>query len=123
LAELLIALVFMGVCTGVLLDATTSAYTRSALARDRIIALSLAEGALDDLRSRIISREFSVGNSTTPLLSTGINGTVNQTTNVQLVPGHSLLYSVTVTISWTHVTGNQRSGSITLQTMMVNPDA
>ena len=113
----------MSACTAVLLNAATTAHIRASQARDRIIALSIAEGAFDGLRSSILSREFSMGSSTTTLLSTGLPGNVTSTSNVQLVSGQTMLYLVTVTVEWTHPTMNQRSGTVTLQTYMVNPDA
>jgi type II secretory pathway pseudopilin PulG len=123
LVEILVSLVFLGLASGALLGVITLSHTRAGNNVDKLIALTLAEDAVDELRRLAKDNPMVLGTTTEALTGTGITGTVTRTTTITANAGYGTLYTISVTVTWQHPTMSERSGSITLATKVVAPDA
>lgn len=124
LAELLVAIAFIGVCAGAILACVTSSSTRSTHAKRRAIVLAQLQSEIEQVRSTAKSSSLTTGTvNTTPAMS-GFTGTANMSRSITLVSGYTNLYRVLVQMNWTEQTSSgQRSETLLLETNVRAPDA
>ena len=125
LVELLVAVVFIGICVSSIVTCVTNAAARSVYGRRRILMLAQARAAIESSKASAKSSSLSTGTFISALSGIqGFTGTATMTKTVNLVTGYTNLYKVNVTISWTEkALGINRSDSLVLETWMRAPDA
>jgi type II secretory pathway pseudopilin PulG len=122
LVELLVALVFLGLTVSAMLTSIASAQSRADLAKQRAIALGVAEDDLAAARSSANKGVIAPGTTTTTKSIAGMP-TLTIKRVVVLAAGFIDLYNVTTTVSFTRsVFRVNRTESIVLATMMRVPD-
>ena len=123
LVELLVASVFLGLCASAMLTAIASAQSKADVARLRSIALGLAQDEIANARSAAANGTLTIGTTATTRIDTGIRS-VTITRTVAAVVGFTDLYSVSATVTFNRdVKGNTAAETVTISTMVRQPDA
>ncbi len=124
LAELLVAVVFLGVCVTSILACVTSSQEKATYAKRRAMVLGLLTDQMELARTSVLQNTIVAGVNTTNPTLTGLESAVTLTQTVVLVGGYTTLYSVTVTATWTEQMPNYtRAETMTLQTYVRLTDA
>jgi type II secretory pathway pseudopilin PulG len=125
LVELLVAVVFIGICVSSIVSCVTNAAARAVYARRRILMLGQARSAIESSRSTARTTALTTGAPIFILSGiAGFTGTATMTKTTTLVSGYTNLYKVNVTINWTEkALGINRPDSIVMETWMRAPDA
>lgn len=122
LVELLVCVVFLGLCSAAMLGAIGTASRSSSIAEEKLIALTLAKNELDQARAAAAKGTLTVSNVTTNPTGTGIKYPVTVQTIATTVGGVADLYYVRTRVSWASDTGNEHSGKVDLETYVVVND-
>lgn len=122
LVELLVCVVFLGLCSAAMLGAIGTASRSSSIAEEKLIALTLAKNELDQARAAAAKGTLTVSNVTTNPTGTGIKYPVTVQTIATTVGGVTDLYYVRTRVSWASDTGNEHSGKVDLETYVVVND-
>lgn len=123
LVELMVCVIFLGLCAGAMLNSIGTAGRQSSIAEERILGVTLAKNELDKARAMARANTLVVGTTTTNPTNTGIKYPVTVTTTVSVAPpGNQDLYLVHAVVSWTSDTTQDHSGSIALDTYVVQND-
>lgn len=122
LVELLVCVVFLGLCSAAMLGAIGTASRSSSIAEEKLIALTLAKNELDQARAAAAKGTLTVSNVTTNPTGTGIKYPVTVQTIATTVGGVTDLYYVRTRVSWASDTGNEHSGKVDLETYVVAND-
>jgi len=122
LVELLVCVVFLGLCSAAMLGAIGTASRSSSIAEEKLIALTLAKNELDKARLAAAKGTLGVFNVTTNPTGTGIKYPVTVQTIATTVGGVTDLYYVRTRVSWASDTGNEHSGKVDLETYVVAND-
>lgn len=122
LVELLVCVVFLGLCSAAMLGAIGTASRSSSVAEEKLIALTLAKNELDQARAAAAKGTLTVSNVTTNPTGTGIKYPVTVQTIATTVGGVNDLYYVRTRVSWASDTGNEHSGKVDLETYVVVND-
>jgi Tfp pilus assembly protein PilV len=124
LAELLLVVVFLGICVGAVLGAVTSSTTRSVYAKRRVLALALARSEIDKVRALARTSTLATGSTFTSPSITGFGAAVSLQKSVSSVAGSTGVYRVSITVSWNErPNGVLRVDSLNLETYVRAPDA
>lgn len=124
LVELLVAVVFIGVCVSSILACVTTSGTRAIYARRRMLMLAQARSEIEKTKAQGRTASLTAANTTTSAVVPGFTGTASMAKSVALVTGYTNLYRITVSITWTERgVGTSRSDSLSLETWTRSPDA
>ena len=125
LVELLVAVVFIGICVSSIISCVTNAAARAVYARRRVILLGYARSAIESTRSSAKASALTTGLTMSVISGVpGFTGSATLSKNITLQSGYTNLYKVNVTINWTEkALGINRSDSMVLETYMRAPDA
>ena len=124
LVELLVAVVFIGICVSSIVSCVTNSAARSVYARRRILILGQARSALENSKSTAKTSALTPGTTFSVVSVSGFSGSATLTKTISLVSGYTNLYKVNVSITWTEkALGMNRSDSMTMETWMRAPDA
>lgn len=122
LVELLVCVVFIGLCSAAMLGAMGSASRSSSIAETKLLALTLAKNELDKARAAGGAGTISVGTSTTTPTGTGIKYPVTVQRQITSVAGVPDLYFVRARVTWTSSVGSEHSGQVTVETYVMTND-
>jgi type II secretory pathway pseudopilin PulG len=122
LVELMVCVVFLGLCSAAMLGAIGTASRSSSIAEEKLIAVTLAKNELDKARAAGNKGTLTAFNVTTNPTGTGIKYPVTVQTVSVAVAGVADLYFVRTRVSWTSDTGNEHSGKVDLETYVVTND-
>lgn len=124
LVELLVAVVFIGICVSSIVGSVTNAAARAVYARRRILILGQARNALEQCKATAKKSALTPGTTINIWSPTGFTGTATCTQTITLISGYTNLYKVNETVTWTEkALGINRSDSMVLETWMRAPDA
>ena len=124
LVELLVAVVFIGICVSAILSCVTNAAARSVYARRRVLILGQVRTAIEQSRATARTTALAPGNSISVLSIPGFTGSATMTKTTSLVAGYTNQYKVNVTVNWTEkALGINRSDSMVMEAWMRAPDA
>jgi Tfp pilus assembly protein PilV len=124
LVELLVAVVFIGICVTAIVNSVTNAGSRAVYGRRRILMLSVARAELERAKSTAKTTALTPGTTFFSVNAAGFTGTGTETKTIALISGYTNLYKVTVSIAWTEkALGINRSDSLALETWVRAPDA
>ena len=124
LVELLVAVVFIGICVSSIVSCVTNAAARSVYARRRILVLGQARTQIEQCRSTAKTSALTPGTTVLPMAITGFTGTPTMTKTITLISGYTNLYKVNISISWTEKSlGANRTDTVVMETWMRAPDA
>lgn len=125
LVELLVAVVFIGICVSPIVTCVTNAAARAVYARRRILMLGQARPAIETSKATARTSALTPGSQVFVLSGiSGFTGTATMTKTITIVAGYTSLYKVNVTINWTEkALGINRSDSMVMETVMRAPDA
>ena len=124
LVELLVAVVFIGICVSSIVACVETSNKRDVYARRRILMLAAARASIEKSRSQAKSAALTTGITTASANTAGFTGSAILTKSITLISGYSNLYKVNVAVTWTEpAQGVNRSDSLILETWMRAPDA
>ena len=122
LAELLIAVVFLTVCVSGIVACVVSSRRNASYSGRRATALAAAAGVIERASADAANGNLTVG-MIGPVDVAGIPAPATYTRTVDLVPGHTCLYEVTVNLTWKeHSPGSERDAGVTLATRLRSPN-
>lgn len=122
LVELLVCVVFIGLCASAMLGAIGTSSRSSSVAEEKLIGLTLAKNQLDQARADARAGTLSTGTTTTNPTGTGIKYPVTVQRVISAVGGTADLFLVRATVSWVSDIGAQHSGQVALETYVVTND-
>lgn len=122
LVELLVAAVFVGLCSAAMLGAIGTSSRATSIAEEKLIALTFAKNELDLARAAANKGTITVGVRNETPSNTGIKYPVTVRTEVTAVAGVADLFLVRTRVRWESDTGVEHSGSVTLETYVVTND-
>lgn len=122
LVELLICVIFLGLCAAAMLNAVSAAGRQASIAEEKLLALAVAKNELANAQAAAKTGTIVVGTTTTNPTDTGIKYPVSVKTVISAVSGYSDLYQVSSQVTWTADTGAALSGQVTLETYVVTND-
>ncbi len=122
LVELMVCMVFLGLCSAAMLNAIGAASRQASIAEEKLLALSTAKNELAKAQADARANSISVGSTTTYPTDTGIKYPVSVQTTISAVGGYVDLYLVTTRVTWTSTSGPEHSGKVDLQTYVVTND-
>ena len=122
LVELLICVIFLGLCAAAMLNAVGAASRQASVAEEKLLALATAKNQIAQQQAAARDGTLAVGTSTTNPTDTGIRFPVTVTTTVSAVGGYTDLYQVLTRVSWVSDIGAEHSGAVQLQTYVVTND-
>jgi hypothetical protein len=111
----MVATAFMAVAVTALVDTIWTIHLNQGVARERALALALAEGMIAEVRAGIPNKVLNVGTQTSTITVAGIQGNVTKQTSVTLLAGFSDLYRVVARVTWP-------ADSVRLETYVRYPD-
>jgi Tfp pilus assembly protein PilV len=124
LVELLVAVVFIGICVSALVACVSAGDKSSTNGRRRILMLAQARTEIEKSRSLARAAALSPSVVSYNAATSGFTGSATLSKQTTLISGYTNLYKVTVTISWVERSyGVSRNDSLTLETWMRAPDA
>jgi type II secretory pathway pseudopilin PulG len=124
LVELLIAVVFLAICTSSILACVWNSQTQGTYANRRSAVLAAIQAQIYTARGQARLGSLTPGATTTPTAVQGLSSSLGVTTTISLWPGYTNLYLVTVSASWTEESrGVNRSDSLSISTLVRAPDA
>ncbi len=123
LVELLITAAFLGYCATTVITATYATYEYAITARNRLIALSLAETRIAELRAQARTAPLIPGITTQTLTGTGIPKPVTLTTSITNYGTLSDLFDVVVSVRWEPVLTSGSTFMVEIATILRAPDA
>jgi len=123
LVELLVAVIFIGICVSSIITCVTNAAARSVYARRRVLILGQVRSAIEQSKSTAKTSALTAGTTISVISVPGLTGNATMTKTVTVVSGYTNLYKVNVTASWTEkALGINRSDSMVMETWMRAPD-
>ncbi len=124
LIELLVVVVFLGVATGIVLQAASRTAGDARYAERRFQILKYAQSQLDAVRSSGKTASLTPGTTTTTFTIASLDTSVTLTQTIALVTGYTSLYQVTEACSWLELPfgGGTRSDTLTLAAYVQAPD-
>lgn len=120
--ELLITTAFLGYCATSVITATAATYEYATTARHRLIALSLADTRIAELRAQARTSSLTPGITVQTRDDTGIPKTVTITTSIAnygTLPG---LFEVVVSVRWEPMLTSGTTFVVEIATIMRAPD-
>lgn len=124
LVELLVAVVFIGICVSSILACVTTSGKRSVYARRRMLMLAQARSEIERTKASGRTTALTAGSTNTSAVVAGFTGTATLSKTIALISGYTNLYRVTVTVTWTERSvGVSRNDSVSLETWTRSPDA
>lgn len=121
LVEVMVALVFLGICASTLLAAVNRSQITASVAQDRLAAFSLAQAQIQAIRATARTAALSPGitasSATVPTISTQ----VAVTKTITAVPGYSDLFKVQIQATWGDSSNPTRAGRAVVSTIMRAP--
>lgn len=125
MVELLVAVVFMGICVSSIVASVQTSNKRDVYARRRILMLAQARASIEASRATARTTALTTGITTANPVTAGFSGSASLIKTIALVSGYTNLYRVNIQISWTEpaAQGTDRSDSLILETWMRAPDA
>ncbi|RMG25319.1 MAG: hypothetical protein D6724_04415 [Armatimonadetes bacterium] len=111
----MVATAFMAVAVTALVDTIWTIHVNQSVARERAVALALAEDMIAEVRRGIPNNVLNLGTQSTTVSVEGIQGNVTKETSVSAVTGFSDLYRVVVKVAWA-------TDSVRLETYVRYPD-
>jgi Tfp pilus assembly protein PilV len=124
LVELLVAVVFIGICVSSLIACVETSNKRDVYARRRILMLAQARASLEASRAAARTAALTPGVTTANPVTAGFTGTASLIKTITLASGYSNLYKVNVQINWSEpAQGMNRADSLVLETWLRAPDA
>lgn len=122
LVELLVCVIFLGLCSAAMLNAVGAASRQAAVAEEKLLALATAKNELAAKQAAARNGTLVVGSATSNPSDTGIKYPVTVQTDVSPVTGYTDLYLVSARVTWVSDVGAEHSGSVKLQTYVVTND-
>lgn len=125
MVELLVAVVFIGICVSSIVNCVQTSNKRDVYARRRILMLAQARASIEASRATARTTALTTGVTVANPVTAGFTGTASLIKTTSLISGYANLYKVNVQISWSEpaAQGDNRSDSLTLETWMRAPDA
>jgi Tfp pilus assembly protein PilV len=124
LVELLVAVVFIGICVSSIVSCVTNAAARSVHAKRRILILGQVRSAMESTKATAKTSALTTGPTFFVLTMPGFTGSATMSKTITLQSGYTNLYRVNITVNWTEkALGINRSDSMVMETMMRAPDA
>lgn len=121
--EVMVAVVFLSLCSAGILQSVTTAQNRASVAQDRLYALTLAQNTLDTVRRTAKTSALTPAITSTSPSNSGLPGTVTLKQTITAVSGYTNLYSIQVKVTWGSVTlPKNRSSNLTIETILRAPD-
>ncbi len=122
LVELMVCLVFIGLCSAAMVNAIGAASRQASIAEEKLLALATAKTELAKAQVNARDNAIVVGTTTTYPSDTGIRYPVTVRTVISPVGTYADLYLVSTLVSWESNTGREHSGKVELQTYVVSND-
>jgi Tfp pilus assembly protein PilV len=124
LVELLVAVVFIGICVGSIVNCVTNAAARSVYGRRRILMFSVVRSEIERAKASAKSAALTPGTTFFSVSMAGFTGSGTETKTIALISGYTNLYKVNISITWTEkALGINRSDLMTMETWTRAPDA
>jgi type II secretory pathway pseudopilin PulG len=120
--ELMVCLVFLGLCSAAMVNAIGAASRQASIAEEKLLALATAKNEIAKAQAAARTNTITVGTTTTNPTDTGIKYPVTVTTRIVAMSGYADLYLVSTRVTWTSTTGPEHSGNVELQTYVVSND-
>lgn len=122
LVELLVCVIFLGLCSAAMLNAIAAAGKQASIAEEKLLALAVAKNELAAAQAAARQGSIVEGSTESHPTDTGIKYPVVVLTTISLVSGHTDLYKVNSLVSWTSDVGQEHSGKVQLETYVVTQD-
>ncbi|MCL6623216.1 MAG: hypothetical protein K6T17_01195 [Fimbriimonadales bacterium] len=123
LVELLITAAFLGYCATSVITATAATYEYAATARNRLIALSLAETRMAEVQAQARTAPLTTGITEQTLTGTGIPKPVTVTTNITNYGTLPNLFEVVVSVRWEPTLTSGATFLVEIASIVRAPDA
>ena len=124
MVELLVAVVFLAVCTSAILGCVWATESRGNYATHEAAVLAYLQDTLEEVRSTARTAVPATGTFVTNPVLSSVHEPVTVTTVIALKPGYANLYTVTITADWNERNfRNVRADRMTISTFVRAPDA
>lgn len=123
LVELLITAAFLGYSATAIITASAATYEYALAARNRLIALSLADTRIAELRAQARTGPLTPGITVQNPTGTGIPTPVTLTTSIAPYGTFSDLFDVVVSVRWDPVLTSGSTFLVEIATILRAPDA